>query len=611
MTFLLSVTIKTVVLVAGALAATSLLRRRSAAIRHWVLASAMLACACIPPLDLLLPAWSIPLPPGWSKAEVVSSLSFVSEPESAPAGVQSPQSAANGSSRPLLPPAIVLGSIWVIGVAIGIGVLVAGLVRLRAIALDSSPVSAGPWRDVADEISKSYGVRRAVRLLLCRHPTMLATWGMVGPTILLPDGAHAWGKDRIRAVLHHELAHVVRGDWAIALIASLLRALYWFNPLLWIACRRLRRESERACDDLVLASGISGSDYATQLLDLARESAQGRYRWSPAIAIAHRSMLEGRVRAVLNARVNRQPLTVFVRATTVALLAALTVSIAAATISGRTEVASSSDVRLVASGAMPILSTRSESPPSESRPARASAPAAQAAATGTIEGVLYDPFGGLLPGASVRLTAVGTGGSQTAFTDRGGAFVFKDLAPGDYELVTELPGFTTVKNVLHATPGETVRRHLTLPLGTVQETIHVTCRGSNLLSSRPTAPAGSATPGPAQRQGATGQRGTEPKIPATFTGGIGGQIKAPTKLSHTNPICPTGVPAQPAVVRLAGRIGIDGLFTDLHDLSSDVNPAYIASALEASRKWVFTPTLLNGAPIETNISVTISYNWSN
>ena len=59
----------------------------------------------------------------------------------------------------------------------------------------------------------------------------------------------------------------------------------------------------------MLTSGISGSEYATHLLDVARESAQCRHPWSPAIAIAHHSMLEGRVRAMLNARVNREPLT--------------------------------------------------------------------------------------------------------------------------------------------------------------------------------------------------------------------------------------------------------------------------------------------------------------
>jgi hypothetical protein len=375
------------------------------------------------------------------------------------------------------------------------------------------------------------------------------------------------------------------------LTADLLKAVYWFNPLLWIACRRLRHEAERACDDLVLTSGISAPAYATHLLDVARESALRRDPWSPAIAIAHRSMLEGRVRAMLNARLNRTPLTTFTRATTVAAIAAVALSVGVVSLSGNAPTIAAPDDQPVA----PV-------------PSRAEAPAQAQATGGTIEGVLYDQFGGLLPGASVRLTQVTTGSSQTSSSNRSGAFSFAGLAAGDYELVTDLPGFIPVKIVLHAEQGQTVRRYIAVPIGTIQETIHVSCRTADLNTSRPSAPAGSTTPGATgQRQGS---RGAEPKLPATFTGGIGGQIKAPTKLSHTNPVCPTGVTPESTVVRLTGRIGIDGLFTDLHEVSNTPAP-YVASALDAARQWVFTPTLLNGAPIEANINVTVSYSWSN
>ena len=81
---------------------------------------------------------------------------------------------------------------------------------------------------------------------------MLATWGVVNPTILLPAAAQGWAHDRIHAVLHHELAHVLRGDWVVALTANLLRTLYWFNPVLWIgvppiATRGLSEHAMTSC----------------------------------------------------------------------------------------------------------------------------------------------------------------------------------------------------------------------------------------------------------------------------------------------------------------------------------------------------------------------------
>ena len=613
MMFLLSVTLKIACLTLVALAATALLRRRSAALRHWVLATALFGCLCLPALELFTPAWSIPLPAAWSAPSANPSLRIVSELTAVPTSARTTGGDVTDASRldglPSL--AILLASAWIIGVVVGVAMLVAGLWRLRTLAAESELVSAGLWRDLADDVARRYGLRRHVRLISCRHSTMLATWGVMNPTILLPAAAQEWTHDRIQAVLHHELAHVLRGDWAVALTAHVLRSVYWFNPMLWLACRQLRHEGERACDDLVLTSGMSGSEYAAHLLDVAREFAQRGRPWSPAIAIAHHSMLEGRVRAMLAVRVNREPLSSLVRTTIVAALAAVTVSIGVATVSGHTAIAPKPDVSLVPAGTLPVLTPDQERRIAEPPQARAAAPAAQTQpAGGTIEGVLYDQYGGLLPGASVTLTQVGGASSQNTLTDRGGSFVFRGLAVGDYEFVTNLPGFLSVKNVVRAEQGATVRRYITLPIGTVQETINVTCAASDSTSSRPTAPTASTTPGPAQRQAARSQSGTEPKIPATFTGGIGGQIKAPTKLSHTNPLCPSGVTPRSTVVKLAGRIGIDGLFSDLHDTGTDTEAAYVASAMEASRKWVFTPTLLNGAPIEANITVTISYSWN-
>ncbi len=104
--------------------------------------------------------------------------------------------------------------------------------------------------------------------------------------------------------------------------AELLRAVYWFNPLVWIACRQLRRESEQACDDVVLGVGVEGTEYASTLLDLARAFRQHRRSFFPAPAMARPSSLETRVSAMLNRNLNRTPLT---RSTCIAIVIALLV----------------------------------------------------------------------------------------------------------------------------------------------------------------------------------------------------------------------------------------------------------------------------------------------
>src|SRR6185503_915677 len=83
---------------------------------------------------------------------------------------------------------------------------------------------------------------------------------------------------------------------------------HWFNPLAWMAARHARRERERACDDLVLAAGTRGPDYADQLIEIARVMRAGRFPAllaGASLAMAQRSELEGRLMAILDPRVPR------------------------------------------------------------------------------------------------------------------------------------------------------------------------------------------------------------------------------------------------------------------------------------------------------------------
>jgi beta-lactamase regulating signal transducer with metallopeptidase domain len=602
-TLLISATVKVSVLLLVALTSAAVLHRRSAAVRHWVLATAILCGISVPVLEFALPAWRVQLPAAWQSPTANSSLRFTSESERSTGvrGNAATMTASTQSGDRLASVARALLTLWLAGFAIGLGVLASGLLRLKRLASRAEPSQQGRWRTVAAELCRTYDLRRPIRLLHCAHPTMLVTWGTLRPTILLPTCAHNWSEERVRVVLHHELAHIRRGDWIVTLAATVLRSIYWFNPLLWIACRRLRLESERACDDLVLAAGVSGADYATQLLNVARESTD-RHAWSPAIAIARPSTLEGRVRAMLNTRVNREPLTGRARAATLALVVSVTLPIGVVGLSGSSVTAERSPDIALASPALPADTPSASARAQTEKPRVAARPAAQSGA-GTIEGVLYDQFGGLLPGVAVTLTHRSTGGRYAISTDPSGAFAFRTLPSGDYELTTNLPGFTTVTNVVTVAAGETVRRQITLPIGTVQETISVTCERSPIGVS----PAS----GGRQQLGKPRTRpATTPSASQLFSGGIGGQIKAPTKTFHVSPVCPTGGPAIPALVRLVGRIGIDGFLSDLRDTTAEPQPALVASAMDAARQWEFTPTLLNGVPIEVNITIHVDYIWS-
>jgi beta-lactamase regulating signal transducer with metallopeptidase domain len=149
------------------------------------------------------------------------------------------------------------------------------------------------------------GLGQRVDVRLTSSVTIPMVVGTFRPRVLLPEIALMWSPERLRVVLLHEFAHVRRHDGLWMLAARVVTAIYWFHPLVWVLSRHVRRDAERACDEIVLASGVRGSDYAEHLVAIARVAATRNVWASTALTLATRSSLEQRVVSILSTRVLR------------------------------------------------------------------------------------------------------------------------------------------------------------------------------------------------------------------------------------------------------------------------------------------------------------------
>jgi beta-lactamase regulating signal transducer with metallopeptidase domain/HEAT repeat protein len=170
---------------------------------------------------------------------------------------------------------------------------------VRRIVRRASPLDDPVWRTPLLEVSDRLGLGSPPRLLVSHDIKMPFACGVITPTIVLPAECDAWSLDRRQSVLLHELAHVRRGDLPGHLLGRLVCAVYWFHPLVWMAAKRLRSESERACDDLALACGTRATDYAEHLLDIV-SAVRTTATPTMALAMARRKEFEGRLLAILD-----------------------------------------------------------------------------------------------------------------------------------------------------------------------------------------------------------------------------------------------------------------------------------------------------------------------
>jgi len=225
-------------------------------------------------------------------------------------------------------PAMLLILAWLAGIAWMAGRLLVGVANVRRIVRRSVPAD-DDWQELVDDARASIGAEADLRIVISAEAAMPFTSGLLRPVIVLPDSATDWTMDRRRSVLLHELAHVRRRDLVTNAVVQLACAVYWFHPIVRLAARHVRIEAERACDALVVAAGTRPSDYAGDLLEIAR-TMRSSATATVALAMARRSDFEGRLLAILSPDAGRNVLTA-TRAALVALLfVAPAVAIAAA-----------------------------------------------------------------------------------------------------------------------------------------------------------------------------------------------------------------------------------------------------------------------------------------
>jgi TonB family protein len=659
-TIFIEITVKSSLMLVITFSAAMSLRRQSAALRHMVWTVGLLCSLAIPMFSVVLPVWHVqPIPAAQPPASVLTSQAMATE--TGTVVVSRPAAAPLTPSRFTSERLVFL--IWMMGVLSVASLLLREAIRLARVALGATIVQKLSWRELAREVSHALTLNRRVRLMRNPNASVLGTWGTLRPCVLLPRESETWSNERMRVVLGHELAHVKRNDWLIQIIAETARAIYWFNPLFWIACTELRRESEHACDDAAMnlggQFGIDGPAYAGHVLDLARTLKHSGQPASAALAMASTSNLERRLIAMLNPSLNRR---VTSKGTVViVVLLALGLTLPIAVVSSQAPIPAVSVGHAAAStpqiqtAAIPAVAASTRVVPrtvsqtvavvtTASPAAEAVQPVAAQVQGGTLSGTITDPSGAVIPGVTLNMTAQSAGVIRRTLSNSSGNFAFTELPPDTYSVTAELPGFqnSALRYVLSA-PSSSSKFIIPMRIAPMMTTVSIAaqsppglrcfsifgatksdgtpfteadCPGGTIVMGLPPR---SASPPPAVPNSTIGvvmidppaaaeNRPIDPVNGRRLPIRVGGDIQAASLLSHVIPAYPSEARNKgiEGVVSVAGIVSVDGHLQSVKIMGSS-NPLLEASVIETLQSWTYKPALLNKEPVEAMAVITLNY----
>ena len=192
---------------------------------------------------------------------------------------------------------------WLIG-ALGLAgyILARNFGLWRAIKRER-PVTDQAILDLLEDCKMQMRVQTIVGVIVTDSVRSPALFGFVRPRLLLPQGLiEALDVEELHHVFLHELAHLKRRDIYLGWLVSLLQVIHWFNPLVWLALRRMRTDQELACDGLVLSTmdADEPAKYGRTIVNLFEKFSQVSYVPSIAGILEDSSQLERRIKMIAN-----------------------------------------------------------------------------------------------------------------------------------------------------------------------------------------------------------------------------------------------------------------------------------------------------------------------
>jgi TonB family protein len=543
------------------------------------------------------------------------------------AGVAAPPSLARTPVSRRWPPEMVIGAVYVAGLAgrlawMGLGLWSLARLRRGSRCLMPRPAAVD---DAALMVGQDADFRVSDRV------TRPATFGLRHPVVLVPPGFAGFSPAQQTAIAAHELLHVRRRDWVRALGDRLLLSVCWFHPVLWWLIEQIHLSVEQVVDREVVGLVGERRPYLEALLKLA-EAGPMPVLQPASLFLKHGHLAQRVALLVREASMSRVRLVLSFVVVLALLVTSGVMAVQAWPLRGLPEPVVAGEPlsgrSLPGDGLLALVPVATELP--EVVPEAAVAQQTKP----TVDPKMQAPRPGMPPPPPppppqrekwdvVPANAVRVGGAIKPPAR------IKDVKPVFPEAAqTERLQGVVILEVLINEEGKVQATRVLRSIPLLDEPATTAVRGweftPTLLKGVPV-PVVMAVTVNFTLTGGSSESGASPKVPPPpppapkvvgsgaaggVTGGVarvGGTVPPPTKIVDVRPVYPPEAKEAgiQGVVIIETTIDRDGKVRDTKVLRSV--PQLDQAAVDAVRQWEFTPTVVDGAAVPVIMTVTVSF----
>uniref|UniRef100_UPI00402A7FB6 BlaR1 family beta-lactam sensor/signal transducer n=1 Tax=Thomasclavelia ramosa TaxID=1547 RepID=UPI00402A7FB6 len=146
-----------------------------------------------------------------------------------------------------------LNIVWLIGITFGLITLIMSYIKL-ILELRNKSNQNLDLQIHLNQLKDNFHIFRKVDIFVINKHLSPYSFGFFNPRIVLPIKlVNTLSQEELDYILFHELIHIKNKDGLLNILIYILKIVYWFNPLIWLANKHFRFERELLCDSKVLS----------------------------------------------------------------------------------------------------------------------------------------------------------------------------------------------------------------------------------------------------------------------------------------------------------------------------------------------------------------------